>query len=417
MKLPVLTYGIDSLDKVLKRSQIDDDKLIGAVGEIVNRVRKIKDAALFEYTLKFDKIQLDETSVKVSDYEIEQAYKAVDDSLIKSLRQAKENILNYHINQRINSDIDDATGYIMRPVERAGIYIPGGTAAYPSSVLMCALPAVAAGVNEIIMTTPRPENPLTLVAAEECGIKSIFKVGGAQAIAAMAFGTESVPRADIIAGPGNVYVTLAKKLVYGHVGIDMIAGPSEILIIADDTANPDYIIADMLSQAEHDIMSASILITDSESIAQYVSANLYDRAARLKRADIIIQALNNNAAIIKVDSVDTAIKIADMIAPEHLELNIKDAKSAMYKVRNAGAIFIGNYSPEPLGDYFAGPSHVLPTSGTARFFSALNTMTFMKRISVINYDKDSLDKVSKDIIELAECEGLDAHAESIRIRS
>lgn len=417
MRIPILRYGIDSLEKVFQRSQIDDERLIEIVRKIVKDVRVNQDKALFDYTEKFDRIKLNKDSVKVTKKEIKQAYSKVGNELLSSLRKAKENILAYHKRQLIKAEFEGKTGWIIRPLERAGIYIPGGTAAYPSSVLMCALPAVAAGVKDIIMTTPRPENPLTLVAANECGIENIYKVGGAQAIAAMAYGTESVPKTDIIAGPGNIYVTLAKKEVFGHVMIDMIAGPSEILIIADDTADYQYIIADMLSQAEHDPMSAAILITTSEKIAFKVSESIFGEAEKLKRKDIILKSLESNAAIIRVDTIDQAIEISDRIAPEHLELNISNARERALRIKNAGAIFAGNYSPEPLGDYFAGPSHVLPTSGTARYFSVLSASTFTKRISYIEYGREDLLKVTDDIVRLAECEGLDAHAMSIKVRS
>lgn len=416
MNIPVLRYGIDSLDKVFSRSQIDNESIISSVNSIVNDVKLRGDEALFDYTYRFDKINIDNTTIQVTQEEIARAYQQVEGALLCSLRKAVDNVLNYHKKQVIASDLSDSVGWIMRPMQRAGIYIPGGTAPYPSSVLMCALPAKAAGVEEIIMVTPNPRNPLTLVAANECGVDKIFKVGGAQAVSALAFGTESIPRVDIIAGPGNVYVTLAKKQVFGNVAIDMLAGPSEILIIADDTANADYIIADMLSQAEHDKMSASILITTSDKIADYVSKNIYDEANKLPRKDIARQSLVDNCAIIKVNSIDEALSLSDTIAPEHLELCIDNYKEVALKVKNAGAIFAGNHSPEPLGDYFAGPSHVLPTSGSARFFSVLSSTTFMKRISYIEYSSSQLNAVSNDIVRLAECEEFNAHALSIKVR-
>jgi len=414
--IKVLEAGKDSLEKVFSRSQLNDEKVIEKVRAIVRDVKENGDRALFKYTLEYDKIDLESSSVKVSEEEIKEAYFKVDSNLLSSMRKAKENILSYHKKQVVPSNTEGKTGYLMRPLERAGIYIPGGTAAYPSSVLMCALPAVAAGVSEIIMTTPKPENPLTLIAARECGIEKIYKVGGAQAVAAMAYGTESVPKVDIIAGPGNIYVTLAKKEVFGNVAIDMIAGPSEILIIADETADSDFITSDLLSQAEHDRMSAAILLTTSDRICKEVSEKITVFADKLPRKDIIYASLENNGAIIKVKSIEEALIISDKIAPEHLELCIKDSRKYALKVKNAGAVFCGNYSPEPLGDYFAGPSHVLPTSGTSRYFSVLNALTFMKRISLIDYDRDTLMNVKDDIIRLAECEGLGAHAMSLKVR-
>lgn len=415
MSIPIIYYPKDSLDSILSRTQLGDDNLTDKVRAIVNDVKNNGDEALIRYTKQFDNIDISQ-GMLVTDQEIKEAYERVNSDLLVALRKAIENVLEYHKRQVIESNIKDKVGWIMRPIEKAGIYVPGGTAAYPSSVLMCALPAKAAGVEEIIMTTPRPENPLTLVAAKECGIDKIFKIGGAQAISAMAYGTKSVPKVDIIAGPGNIFVTLAKKEVFGHVAIDMIAGPSEILIIADDSANYKYVIADMLSQSEHDKMSASILITTSQEIADKVSQGIIPEAKKLSRNEITLQSLKDNCAIIKVNSLDEAIEISDQIAPEHLELAIDNAQEYAFKVRHAGAIFIGNYSPEPLGDYYAGPSHVLPTSGTARHFSVLNTLTFMKRISLINYDKDNFMEAKDDIIKIAECEGLEAHALSIKVR-
>ncbi len=415
-KAEVLIYGKDSLDRVFSRSQLDDTKAYEIVRDIINNVRENGDNALFDYTLKLDKLHINKDTIKVNEAEIEQAYKEVDNELLEALRRAKSNVLEYHKKQVIDTEIEGQVGWIMKPMKKAGIYVPGGTASYPSSVLMCVLPAIAAGVEDIIVVTPRPENPLTLVALSECGVKNIYKIGGAQAIAALAYGTETIPKVDIIAGPGNIYVALAKKLVFGNVAIDMIAGPSEILVIADETAKPDYVINDLLSQAEHDAMSASILITNCKDLANIVAEKIYGYADKFDRADIIKKSLDNNLAIILVDSLETAVKISNKVAPEHLELAVNKPGNIIDLVDNAGAIFCGHYSPEPLGDYYAGPSHTLPTSGTARYFSVLNTLTYMKRISYICYDKDSLAKVSDDIIRIAESEGLDAHAEAIRIR-
>jgi histidinol dehydrogenase len=416
MKLPVLRYGIDNLDKVFSRSQINDDNRTESVRNIIADVKTRGDAALYDYSLKFDGLKIDKDTIRVSQEELDNAYSSVDPELLAAMKRAKESVLDYHKRQLISSETDGKTGWMMKPLNRAGIYVPGGTAPYPSSVLMCVLPAVAAGVKEIVVTTPNPRNALTLAALKECGVKEVYRVGGAQAVAALAYGTETIRKTDIIAGPGNVYVTLAKKEVFGSVAIDMLAGPSEILVIADDTAVPEYVIADLLSQAEHDRMSAAILITTSEKLAEYVSNNLFVEGMKLSRKDIISESLKANSSIIKVDTVEQALEISDRIAPEHLELCMKDASEVALKVSNAGAVFVGNYSPEPLGDYVAGPSHVLPTSGTARHFSVLNALTFMKRISRIEYNKDDFKKVQDDIIKLAECEGFAAHALSAKVR-
>ena len=307
-------------------------------------------------------------------------------------------------------------GWIYRPLSRVGLYIPGGKASYPSTVLMTALPAKAAGVGEIVVTTPNINNPAILVACKECGIDKIYKVGGAQAIASMAYGTQSIPRVDLIAGPGNVFVTLAKKQVFGHVAIDMIAGPSEILVIADDSANPVLLAGDLLSQAEHDEQAASILVTTSERIAKEVDKELARQTALLSRKAIIEKSLATNGTIIIAKDMEEAIAIADKVAPEHLEVCAKSADKIALKLTNAGAIFVGNYSPEPLGDYFAGPSHVLPTSGSARYSSVLSVDTFMKKISYIEYDKDDLLSIGDDVIRLAQSEGFTAHANTIQLR-
>ena len=307
-------------------------------------------------------------------------------------------------------------GWIYRPLARVGLYVPGGKASYPSTVLMTALPAIAAGVGEVIVATPNIKNPAILVACRECGIDRIYKVGGAQAIAAMAYGTESVSRVDLIAGPGNVFVTLAKKQVFGHVAIDMIAGPSEILVIADGSADARLVASDLLSQAEHDEQAASILVATDESFAQKVRAELERQTELLERKDIIKKSLETNAAIIIAGNMDEAVEIADRVAPEHLEICARDAKETAMKISNAGAIFVGNYSPEPLGDYFAGPSHVLPTSGSARYSSVLSVDTFMKKISYIEYSQEDLLAAADDIIGIAESEGFGAHANTIKLR-
>lgn len=411
-----------SLSRVFSRSQIDDNKLAESVRDIVDDVASYGDKKLFEYIARFDGLEVDKNSLIVTEDEINKAYDEISPELLKALRCAKANILEYHNRQRERFDTtmysrgNSTLGWIYRPLNKVGLYVPGGKASYPSSILMCALPAVAAGVSDISITTPNINNPLILVAARECGVKRIYKMGGAHAIAALAYGTESVDKVDMIAGPGNVYVTLAKKAVYGKVAIDMIAGPSEILIIADKSANARFLAADMLSQAEHDEMSASILITTDKTLAREVQAEIDEQLKALPKAEIASKAIEANGAIIVVDSIEEGMKISDKIAPEHLELCFDGADKAASKINNAGAIFIGNYSPEPLGDYFAGASHCLPTSGSARYFSVLNVDTFMKKISYIEYDKGDLLSSADDIIAIAESEGLTAHANSIRAR-
>lgn len=416
----LFNYPEDSIESVLSRSQLDKGEVIDTVRTILADVKARGDEAVFFYTKKFDNLSLGNDNIEVSRAEIEKAYSEVSQDLILSLRRAKDNILSYHLAQKNTnkflSEGGKKLGTILRPLKRAGIYAPGGTAPYPSSVLMTALVAKAAGVEEIILCSPNPRNPLTIVAAAECGVSKILKIGGAQAVAAMAYGTECVPKVDVIAGPGNIYVTLAKKEVFGEVKIDMIAGPSEILIIADKNAKAELIAADLLGQAEHDKLSASILITDSLSLAKEVKEELAKQTEELERKDIITESLANNGALIVVSDLKEACRISNLIAPEHLELMCKDADSLIDLIENAGAIFVGDYSPEPLGDYFAGPSHVLPTSGTARYFEALNTDTFMKKISYIKYEKEDLMKAAKDIYSLANAEGFTAHANTIKRR-
>ncbi|MCI9031270.1 MAG: histidinol dehydrogenase [Clostridia bacterium] len=411
----------NDFDKVFKRSRTDYENMREGVKRIIEAVKTNGDKALFEYTEKFDNLKITPQTVLVSEAEIEKAYKDVDVNTLEALRSAKNNIYEYnkrHIrHNKINCENGITTGYIVKPVTRAGIYVPGGKAAYPSTVLMCAIPAAVAGVKEIIMTTPGANtNPLTLVAARECGVNKIFKIGGAQAIAAMAYGTKSVPKVDVISGPGNIYVALAKREVYGEVGIDMVAGPSEILIVADESANADFIAADMLSQAEHDEMATSILITTNKELAESVKKRLCERLDKLSRRSIAEKSIDNYGAIVIVDSVDEGIALANKVAPEHLELCVKDAENHLRGIENAGAVFIGNYSPEPLGDYYAGPNHVLPTGGTARYASSLGVDNYIKKISVISYDENALRKVGKTIETLANAEGLTAHAEAIGVR-
>ena len=380
---------------------------------------------MFDYTLQFDKFALSAENIRVTKEEIAEAYAQMDENLIDVIRQSAENIRAFHQKQLRNSWFDakpDGTilGMKITAIERAGVYVPGGKAAYPSSVLMNVIPAKVAGVDEIIMTTPPGKdgkvNPSTLVAAKEAGVDEIYKVGGAQAIAAMAFGTESVPKVDKIVGPGNIYVALAKKAVFGYVSIDSIAGPSEILVLADETANPRYVAADLLSQAEHDEMASAILITTSQKLAEEVSAEIDQFVAELSRKEIIQKSLDNYGYILVADNMEEAIDTVNAIASEHMEIVTADPFHVMTKIRNAGAIFIGEYSSEPLGDYFAGPNHVLPTNGTAKFFSALSVDDFIKKSSIISYSREALEKVHKDIEQFAECEKLTAHANSIRVR-
>ena len=388
-------------------------------------MKERRDAALFEYTKKFDGADISTDNLVVTEEEIREAYETVDPSLVEIIRKALVNIRAYHEKQRRYSWFDSnpngsMLGQKITPLRRVGVYVPGGKAVYPSSVLMNIVPAKVAGVEEIVMTTPPGKdgkvNPTTLVAAKEAGADVIYKVGGAQAIAALAYGTESIPKVDKIVGPGNIYVALAKKAVYGHVSIDSIAGPSEILIIADDTANPRYVAADLLSQAEHDEMASAILVTTSRRLAEKVSKEAEQFVAQLSRKDILQKSLDNYGYILIAETLDDAIDAANEIASEHLEIVTANAFEVMMKVRNAGAIFIGEYSSEPLGDYFAGPNHVLPTNGTAKFFSPLSVDDFIKKSSIIYYSKDALRPVHEDIIRFAEAEQLTAHANSIRVR-
>lgn len=420
--IPIIKYGSDEMKRVYGRTQLGNAEFVGAVAEIIANVRAKGDKALFEYAEKFDKTTVNADNLLVTEDEIKAAYDAVDENLVLSLRRAKDNILTYHARQKDKyaneffsggANGKSTLGCIYRPLSRVGLYVPGGKASYPSTVLMTALPAVAAGVEEIVVATPNIKNPLILVACAECGVKKIYKVGGAQAIAALAYGTESVERVDLIAGPGNVFVTLAKKQVFGDVAVDMIAGPSEILVIADESSDPELVAADMLSQAEHDELAASILVTTSETLAKEVSKQVEAQCAELPRKDIIEKSLFNNGAIVLCDNIDQAIEVADKVAPEHLEVCTRNAHDVALKLKNAGAIFVGGYSPEPLGDYFAGPSHVLPTSGSARFSSVLSVDTFMKKTSYIAYDKQDLLAGADDIISIAQSEGFDAHANTI----
>ena len=413
------------LEDLLKRSPNNYGQYEKSVQEILQKVREEKDAALFAFTEKFDGAKLTAETVQVTDAEIEEAYKEVDESLLTIIRKALINIESYHAKQRQNSWFDskpDGTilGQKITPLQRVGVYVPGGKAAYPSSVLMNVMPAKVAGVDEIIMVTPPGKvgkiNPTTLVAAKEAGVDKIYKVGGAQAIAALAYGTESIPKVDKIVGPGNIYVALAKKAVYGHVSIDSIAGPSEILVIADEGANPRYVAADLLSQAEHDELASSILVTTSEELAQAVSNEVDKFLEVLPRAEIIQKSLDNYGYILIADTMEEVIEVANEIASEHLEIQTKNPFEVMTKIRNAGAIFIGEYASEPLGDYFAGPNHILPTNGTAKFFSPLSVDDFIKKSSIISYSREALKKVHKDVEAFAKAEQLTAHANSVYVR-
>ena len=412
------------LESLLKRSPNNYTEYESTVNEIINNVKENRDKAVFEYTKKFDKADVDASNIRVTEEEIKEAYELVDEKLLAVIKKALVNIRKYHEKQLQNSWFTTEDGIILgqkvTPIAKAGVYVPGGKAVYPSSVLMNVLPAKVAGVEKIVMCTPCGADgkvyPSTLVAANEAGVDEIYKVGGAQAIAAMAFGTESVPKVDKIVGPGNIFVALAKKAVYGHVSIDSIAGPREILVVADETANPRYVAADLLSQAEHDELASAILVTTSMELAEKVSKEVDGFLQVLSRSEIIKKSLDNYGYILVVDTMDEAVETANNIAPEHLELVTANPFEVMTKIRNAGAIFIGEYSSEPLGDYFAGPNHVLPTNGTAKFFSALSVDDFIKKSSIISYSREALEKVHKDIEQFAECEKLTAHANSIRVR-
>ncbi|WP_455763724.1 histidinol dehydrogenase [Roseburia inulinivorans] len=413
------------LENLLKRSPNSYGEFESRVNDIIQNVREKRDEAVFEYTLKFDGATIDQDNIRVTEEEIKEAYEQVDPKLLDVIRKALVNIRDYHTKQKQYSWFDsDESGIILgqkvTPLKTVGVYVPGGKAVYPSSVLMNVIPAKVAGVSNIIMTTPCGKDgkvyPSTLVAAKEAGVDAIYKVGGAQAIAALAFGTESIPKVDKIVGPGNIYVALAKKAVFGYVSIDSIAGPSEIMVLADETANPRFVAADLLSQAEHDEMASAILVTTSETLAEQVSVEVDKFVEVLSRKEIIRKSLDNYGYILVADTMQDAIDTVNEIASEHLELVTKNPFETMTKIRNAGAIFIGEYSSEPLGDYFAGPNHVLPTNGTAKFFSPLSVDDFIKKSSIISYSREALEPVYKDIVQFAECEKLTAHANSIRVR-
>lgn len=413
------------LSDLLKRSPNNYGQYEEVVNEIIGKVKAEGDKALFEYTKKFDKFALNTENIKVTREEIDEAYDSLDADLIEVIRRSAENIRAFHTKQLRNSWFDakeDGTilGIRITPIARVGVYVPGGKAAYPSSVLMNVVPAKVAGVKEIIMTTPPGADgkvyPGTLVAADIAGVDTIYKAGGAQAIAAMAFGTESIPKVDKVTGPGNIFVALAKKAVYGHVSIDSIAGPSEILVLADESANPKYVAADLLSQAEHDELASAILITTSRDLAEKVSDWVDTFVRQLSRKDIIQKSLDNYGYILLADGMQEAIDTVNEIASEHLEILTANPFEVMTKIHNAGAIFLGEYASEPLGDYFAGPNHILPTNGTAKFFSPVNVDDFIKKTSIISYSREALEKVHRDIEIFAESEGLTAHANSVRVR-
>ena len=413
------------LENLLKRSPNSYGKFESAVADILANVKSRGDDALFEYTRNFDKADINPSNIVVTQEDIDEAYSLVDDKLLDVIRKALVNIRDYHEKQKQYSWFDskpDGTilGQKVTALSRVGVYVPGGKAAYPSSVLMNVMPPKVAGVEQFVMCTPHDKEvkvyPTTLVAAKEAGVDVIYKVGGAQAIAAMAYGTASVPKVDKIVGPGNIYVALAKKAVFGYVSIDSVAGPSEIMVIADETANPRFVAADLLSQAEHDEMASAILVTTSEELAKKVSAQIDEFLKELSRSEIISKSLENYGYILVADSIDEAIEVANDIASEHLEIVTKDPFNVMTKIKNAGAIFLGEYSSEPLGDYFAGPNHVLPTNGTAKFFSPLSVDDFIKKSSIISYSREALELIHNDIETFAKAEHLTAHANSIHVR-
>ena len=415
----------DVLNELLKRSPNHYGEYEAIVQNIVTDVRNGGDDAVFEYTLKFDKFPLSKNNIRVTEREIEEAYESISPEYIAVMKEAFENIRNYHKMQVRNSFIQtnengSILGQRITPIAKVGVYVPGGKAAYPSSTLMNIVPALVAGCERIIMCTPPNAegkvNPGTLAAAKIAGVSEIYKVGGAQAIAAMAYGTESIPKVDKIVGPGNIFVALAKKSVYGNVSIDSIAGPSEILVLADETATPKFVACDLMSQAEHDEMASAILVTTSEELADSVIAEVESRVLKAKRKDILEKSLSRYGFVLIADSMEHAIETVNNIASEHLEIVTKNPFETMTKVKNAGAIFLGEYSSEPLGDYFAGPNHVLPTNGTAKFFSPLSVDDFIKKSSIINYSREGLKEIAEKIELFAEEEGLEAHANSIRVR-
>ncbi|MBE6008255.1 MAG: histidinol dehydrogenase [Lachnospiraceae bacterium] len=417
--------GKEKVDKILKRSQLEHGNVQQIVDGILADVKANGDKALFGYTEKIDGLKLSEDTLKVTKEEIKEAYADVDEDLLRVIRRSADRIKVFHEKQKRNSWIEpdyngETLGQLIRPLERVGVYVPGGKAAYPSSVLMNIVPAKVAGVPEIYMVTPAKADgkipATTIVAAVEAGADVIYKVGGAQAIAALAFGTESVKKVDKIVGPGNIFVALAKKSVYGHVNIDSVAGPSEILVIADESADPVFVAADLLSQAEHDELASAVLITTSDKLAKEVQKEVEAQTAVLERKDIINRSIENYGAVIVTKTIEEACELSNHIAPEHLEISTSSPFELLNLIKNAGAVFLGHYSPEPLGDYMAGPNHVLPTGQTAKFFSPLNVDDFIKKSSIIHFTKDALMSLSDDIIKFAQAEGLTAHANSVRVR-
>lgn len=412
------------LKRIIGRGETATEEVAAIVKEVVNRVRREGDPALLEYTERFDRVSLSIKDIRVSQEEIIDAYTKVEQKKLDALRLAANNIRSFHEKQKIDSWVNQGAdgvilGQLVRPLSSVGIYVPGGKACYPSSVLMNAIPAKVAGVSRIVMCSPAPAgvmNPYILVAADIAGVDEIYKIGGAQAVAAMAYGTATIPQVDKIVGPGNIYVATAKRFVFGQVDIDMIAGPSEILVIADDTADPEFVASDLLSQAEHDELASSILVTTSRELAQRVADEVERQLSHLIRKEIARKAIDRFGMIVVVESLSKAAEVANAIAPEHLELAVQKPFELLGLIKNAGAIFIGHYTPEPLGDYIAGPNHVLPTGGTARFSSPLSTDDFMKKSSIIFYTKEGLSRVAEAVMQIADVEGLDAHGNTIRVR-
>ena len=412
------------LKRIVNRGETATEEVAAAVKDVVERVRKQGDPAVLEYTEKFDKVKLTLKDIKVSPHEIKDAYTKVDNRKVEALKLAAQKIRAFHEKQKISSWVNqEADGVILgqlaRPIRSAGIYVPGGKACYPSTVLMNVIPAKVAGVEQLVMCSPVPGgnmNPYILVAADIAGVSDIYKIGGAQAIAAMAYGTATIPKVDKIVGPGNIYVATAKRYVFGQVDIDMIAGPSEILIIADQSADPEFVASDLLSQAEHDELASSILVTTSRALAEKMGAEIERQLANLARKEIARKAIDRFGAIVLVGTLPEAAEVSNSIAPEHLELAVEKPFELLGLIKNAGAIFLGHYTPESVGDYIAGPNHVLPTGGTARFFSPLSTDSFMKKSSLIFYTKEGLDKVGEAIMQIADVEGLEAHGNTIRVR-
>lgn len=417
--------GKKLVEALLSRSQLEHGNVQEIVNGIIADIKVNGDKALFEYTKKFDKFDVNNDNVLVTEDEIKEAYNQVDADLVRVIKKSAERIAAFHEKQKMNSWLEpskngEMLGQLIRPLQRVGVYVPGGKAAYPSSVLMNIIPAKVAGVEEIVMTTPPSADgkisSTTIVAADIAGIHKIYKAGGAQAVAALAFGTESIPKVEKIVGPGNIFVALAKRSVYGYVNIDSVAGPSEILILADESANPQFVAADLLSQAEHDELASAVLITDCKELAEKVQIEAENQTNRMERKEIIKKSQDNYGAIIVVNNFDEACDLCNQIAPEHLEISTKEPFSLLPKIQNAGAIFLGHYTPEPLGDYMAGPNHVLPTGGTARFFSPLSIDDYIKKSSIISFSKEAMQELGPDVVKFAEAEGLTAHANSIKVR-